>query len=29
MVYIPTKENIADMMTKALTKVPQQHLSGK
>ena len=29
MVYIPTKENIADMLTKALTKVPQQHLSGK
>ena len=29
MVYISTKENIADMLTKALTKVPQQHLSGK
>ena len=27
--YIPTKENIADMLTKALTRVPQEHLAGK
>jgi hypothetical protein len=27
--YIPTKENIADMLTKALTRVPQEHLTGK
>ena len=27
--FIPTKENIAELLTKALTRVPQEHLTGK